>query len=239
MNDHDAKDGRHADEFRTSSQYSLSPSQTDTLLALSRRVQRLTRLPVTHVEQIQVLRYLEGQHYSSHHDFFDPADYSSRGGRERGLASNRLATVFFYLNDVPTGGQTAFPRAGGLEQPSDFRDCTRGLAVTPSKRRVAIFYSMLPSGEFDHYSLHNGCDVGRNATKWAANYWIWNTPQQSTLLHPSLRRFEEDLQAEDPSEILTPGGAAAHSGLGDASAAAAATWGPDGERRRSRLDRFG
>ena len=46
---------------------------------------------------------------SSHHDFFDPADYSSRGGRERGLASNRQATVFFYLNDVPTGGETAFP----------------------------------------------------------------------------------------------------------------------------------
>ena len=95
------------------------------------------------------------------------------GGRERGLASNRLATVFFYLNDVPDGGATAFPRAGGGEQPRDFRNCHQPgwLNVHPSKRRVVIFYSMLPSGEFDHYSLHAGCDVGANGTKWAANYW--------------------------------------------------------------------
>ena len=62
MKDEDAKAGHRADEYRTSSQYSLRPTQTDTLLALSRRVQRLTRLPVTHVEQVQVLRYLQGQH---------------------------------------------------------------------------------------------------------------------------------------------------------------------------------
>ena len=46
-----------------------------------------------------------------------------------------------------------------------------GLNVRPVKRRVVLFYPMLPSGEFDHYSLHTGCDVGANATKWAANYW--------------------------------------------------------------------
>lgn len=62
MKDEDARAGHRADEYRTSSQHSLRPSQTDTLLALSRRVQLLTRLPATHVEQIQVLRYLEGQH---------------------------------------------------------------------------------------------------------------------------------------------------------------------------------
>ena len=51
-------------------------------------------------------------------------------------------------------------------------------------RRVVIFYSMLASGEFDHYSLHTGCAVGANATKWAANFWMWNTPQQGRF--PSL-----------------------------------------------------
>jgi len=56
---------------------------------------------------------------------------------------------------------------------------------------------MLPSGEFDHYSLHSGCDVGPNATKWAANYWIWNTPQQMlSFLRPSLSRLSADLQSD-------------------------------------------
>jgi hypothetical protein len=92
----DAKAGHTADEFRTSTQHSLGPSTTDELVALSRRVQLLTRLPVANVEQIQVLRYLETQHYSAHHDFFDPGDYSAgtrHAAKERGLASNRLATV--------------------------------------------------------------------------------------------------------------------------------------------------
>ena len=50
----DARSGHTADEFRTSSQYSLRPSQTDELLHLSRRVQLLTRIPVMNTEQIQV-----------------------------------------------------------------------------------------------------------------------------------------------------------------------------------------
>ena len=82
----------------------------------------------------------------------------------------------YYLTEVAEGGETGFPRAGGLSQPHDFLDCKRGLSVRPQKRKVVIFYSMLSSGEFDHYSLHTGCDV-KNGTKWAANYWLWNVPQ--------------------------------------------------------------
>jgi len=82
-----------------------------------------------------VLRYLPTQHYSAHHDFFDPSDYGSRS-KESGLASNRLATVFFYLNDVAAGGETGFPRAGGLGQPRGFRNChLQGMTVTPKRRR--------------------------------------------------------------------------------------------------------
>ena len=35
------------------------------------------------------------------------------GAREKGRASNRLATVFFYLTEVAEGGETGCPRAGG------------------------------------------------------------------------------------------------------------------------------
>ena len=93
---------------------------------------------------------------------------------------------------VPPPG---FPRAGKLEQPRDFLDCNRGLPVKPERLAVLIFYSMLPNGEFDQTSLHAGCDVGPNATKWAANYWIWNTPQQSSLLRPSLSQLEAELSS--------------------------------------------
>jgi len=65
-----------------------------------------------------VLRYDEGQQYDSHWDYFDYNLYKGtemedkiRGG------NNRLATVFWYMNDVDVGGWTYFPRAGQLPNP--------------------------------------------------------------------------------------------------------------------------
>ena len=78
-------------------------------------------------------------------------------------------------------------RAGKLEQPRDFLDCTRGLAVRPKRLAVLIFYSMLPNGEFDQTSLHAGCDV-KEGVKWAANFWFWNTEQKSGELVVNISR---------------------------------------------------
>jgi prolyl 4-hydroxylase len=91
---------------------------------------------------------------------------------------NRFATVFFYLNEPESGGETGFPRSGKLDQPRDFLDCTRGIAVKPRRLAVLIFYSMLPNGDFDQTSLHAGCDV-KAGVKWSANFWFWNQVQTS------------------------------------------------------------
>ena len=75
---------------------------------------------------------------------------------------------------VPPPG---FPRAGKLEQPRDFLDCNRGLPVKPERLAVLIFYSMLPNGQMDDFSLHGGCDVlDDTATKWSANFWCGRAP---------------------------------------------------------------
>jgi len=168
----EADRGKSSSDYRTSSQWSY-PLWDEAILPLDRRVQQLTRIPMTHAEQIQVLRYLPNEHYTAHHDFFDPGEYSGRD-RESGYASNRLLTVFFYLSEPEEGGETGFPRAGKLPQPRDFLDCSRGLAVKPQRLAVLLFYSMLPNGEFDQTSLHTGCDV-KEGVKWSANFWFWNS----------------------------------------------------------------
>lgn len=145
---------------------------------VERRAQWATRLPLTHAEDAQVLRYKNKGFYSAHHDFFDPSAYANDAHTLQLIDNgnrNRMATLFFYLNDVPAGGATGFPRAGGLPQPHDFKDCTRGLAVRPKKGKATLFYSLYPSGDPDHYSLHGGCAV-EEGTKFAANFWIWNAP---------------------------------------------------------------
>ena len=204
----DVDRGKAAKEFRTSSQYFLPTTRDALLERVDKRVMELTRIPISHAEYIQVLRYNHLEHYSAHHDFFDPAAYASNAEMlasvEHG-AKNRMATVFFYLNNVTNdadvtkgGGQTNFPRAATTEfpnggpQPRDYFDCSKGLSVYPQAGKVIIFYSMLPNGEMDDYSLHGGCDVlDEQATKWSANFWLWNKPYH--FMDPARQRATQEL----------------------------------------------
>jgi len=117
-------------------------------------------------------------------------------------AKNRLATVFFYLNNVSKGGgQTNFPRAhtpaqrDGGAPVRDYFDCSRGLSVFPLEGKVIIFYSMLPNGQTDEYSLHGGCDVlDGSETKWSANFWLWNKPYH--FISAARKKMVQRLQAK-------------------------------------------
>lgn len=60
---------------------------------------------------LQIVRYAQKQFYHPHHDFFPPVNQAmdpQTGG------ANRFATLFFYLNDVELGGQTAFTATPAL-----------------------------------------------------------------------------------------------------------------------------
>lgn len=61
--------------------------------------------------------------------------------------------------------------------------------------QVIIFYSMLANGEMDDFSLHGGCDVlDPNATKWSANFWLWNKPYHFN--DAARRKATADMEAE-------------------------------------------
>ena len=65
----------------------------------------------------------------------------------KGTYENRMATVFWYLSDVESGGSTHFPRAGGLAHPPTTRGCKgAGRHVTPRAGRGIVFYSLTPDG---------------------------------------------------------------------------------------------
>ena len=57
--------------------YFLPTTRDRMLEKVDRRVSMLTRIPISHAEYIQVLRYNHMEHYSAHHDYFDPAAYAS------------------------------------------------------------------------------------------------------------------------------------------------------------------
>eukprot|EP00946_MAST-07B_sp_MAST-7B-sp1_P003730 g3730.t1 len=178
VNRMDGDEGKSDTTWRTSTTHFLSRGQTEMAKHIERRIFDATRVPISHGEGTQVLRYEKSQHYYTHHDFFEPSRYthskSTLNMIEHG-AKNRLATVFWYMSDVEEGGQTNFPRAGGLAPPRNTRECNQGLLVEARRGKVIVFFNMLPSGELDFLSLHAGCSVKRGV-KWAANKWLWNKP---------------------------------------------------------------
>jgi prolyl 4-hydroxylase len=133
------------------------------------------------VEPMQVVRYLPGEYYMPHTDYFQGAqkyDPTWRNG------TNRFATLFMYLNDVPDGGETLFPLS--VEQRYTewnfeifLDECVpsaSSIKFRPKKGTGILFYSQHPNGTLDVTSTHGACPPIRGV-KWAANLWIWNRPR--------------------------------------------------------------
>ncbi|KAE8889391.1 hypothetical protein PF005_g10664 [Phytophthora fragariae] len=144
----DGHEKRAATDWRTSTTYFLPSDGHPKMEEIDQRVADLTKVPMDHQEDVQVLRYEKTQ-------------------------NTGLITVFWYMSDVAKGGHTIFPRADGAPRPTSMRDCTKGLKVPPKKRKVIVFYSMLPNGEGDPMSLHGGCPV-EEGVKYSGNKWVWN-----------------------------------------------------------------
>ncbi|CAJ1434133.1 unnamed protein product [Effrenium voratum] len=212
LNSADVKNRKSHTAFRTSKQAWLSNAMSPLIAELDERTARLTRIPAENNEPAQLLRYDEGAYYHSHMDWTELDFYPDQ--RHIWASSHlghfdRIATVFWYLNDVAVGGETVFPKHGqpicspeskggpkvrtclGATDP-DMASC-EGFKVRPKRGSVVLWYNFLASGRGDRNALHAGCPVGTNLTKWSANKWVRNkalgSPSQWIEGHPALQRF--------------------------------------------------
>lgn len=171
--------GRPATDFRTSSSTFLTKA-TPLMRTLNDRTADFLKIPRTHQEHLQVLKYQVGEKYDIHDDFFDPAKYQNDPGTLQATENghrNRMATFFWYLSNVTAGGETSFPKVNG-RRPSSMLDCSKeSLLVRPEMGKVVLFYSMKADGKLDFRSTHAACPV-REGIKWAANKWVWNKPMR-------------------------------------------------------------
>ncbi|KAG5123375.1 hypothetical protein AAZX31_11G048900 [Glycine max] len=156
--------------IRTSSGVFMSASEDETgiLDAIEEKIAKATKIPRTHGEAFNILRYEVGQKYNSHYDAFDEAEYGP-------LQSQRVASFLLYLTDVPEGGETMFPYENGFNRNGNVEDCI-GLRVRPRKGDALLFYSLLPNGTIDQTSAHGSCPVIKGE-KWVATKWIRNQVQ--------------------------------------------------------------
>lgn len=167
------------DPIRTSWGTFLSRAQDEVVFAIEHRIANWTHLPVSHAEDMQVLRYQFNQTYGAH---WDDLDVDEGSGQGLGGGSVRVATVLLYLSDVASGGETAFPRSKWLDEERQtagqpFSKCARGgVAALARKGNAVLFWdTKLGSMRQDKFSLHTGCPV-LEGTKWAGVKWIHAAP---------------------------------------------------------------
>ena len=153
---------------RPSGQASVRTSSTAFLLGFSldpiatvvkHKAAMLVGVPVSHVENLQVVRYTAGQYYGAHFDAMNLEKFPQEARK-----GQRVATVLVYLNDMNNGsGKTVFPEIG--------------VEVTPERGKALYFRNALSDGSVDPRSLHEGSPVlGEGTEKWAVNIWIRDRP---------------------------------------------------------------
>ena len=129
--------------------------QHPTVRSVEDRVSRLMGgIPMDHAEPMQVLRYETGQFYTVHHDQNSPR--ASAWGP-------RMFTVFMYIGDGYTGGETNFPRLN--------------LTIKAKKGSACVWTSILDSDPYqrDDRTDHQSLPV-ESGTKFGVNYWIHMYP---------------------------------------------------------------
>ncbi|APE29098.1 prolyl hydroxylase family protein [Aurantiacibacter gangjinensis] len=150
----------YSDGYRTS--YSGDVDPTDPFVKkIGRRVDDLLGVDPKFGESIQGQRYMPGQEFQPHHDWFHPD--TSYWETEMGRGGQRSFTTMAFLNEVEAGGTT------------DFTDI--GLSLEPKPGVLLIWNNATPEGLTNSRTMHAGRPVQAGAkyifTKWyRAKEWF-------------------------------------------------------------------
>lgn len=150
-------EGVRIDETRTSSGCHFRRGEVALVAEIEQRIADLADIPVENGEGLQVLHYLPGQNYVPHWDYFPPESPSSADIVRPELGGQRVATFIAYLNTVPLGGETEFPRAG--------------VKVAAVQGNACFFSYRTAAGQPDPLTLHSGNAV-IDGEKWIAVKWL-------------------------------------------------------------------
>lgn len=121
---------------------------------ISRRIDDLLDIDPTFGEPIQGQRYMPGQEFQPHHDWFHPE--TSYWDLEMGRGGQRSYTAMVFLNEPEAGGTT------------DFTDI--GISIEPKQGVLLAWNNARPDGTSNPMTMHAGRPVLQGAkyiiTKW-------------------------------------------------------------------------
>ena len=139
--------------FRTSYSGDLDPADPF-VMGIERRIDDILGVDSSFGEAIQGQRYLPGQQFKPHNDWFYTTEKYWQGERKRG--GQRSWTTMIFLNDVEKGGETHFTQIG--------------IKIEPKPGVLLIWNNALPDGRPNEGTMHAGTPVIEGAkyivTKW-------------------------------------------------------------------------
>lgn len=160
-NDTSSDDGLVA-YVRTSQQASFPPGDNALVDRVYSRVSTFMQWPITHMENVQVVRYAAGAEFTPHHDYFSSSAHSNlieEGGQ-------RVATVLVYLNTASNGGATMF--------------CDVELEIMPHQGHALAF--SYPCASAGSLTLHAGVPLAAGE-KWIASFFLRDRPLARADIH--------------------------------------------------------
>lgn len=144
--------------YRTSYSGDVDPSDSFVRM-IERRLCDLLGLDAMWGETVQGQRYLPGQEFQGHFDWFDTRAAYWPGEAARG--GQRSWTAMAYLNDMAEGGATVFPQLG--------------VNVQPQAGALLIWNNMLPGGTPNPDVRHAALPVLSGA-KYVVTKWFRTRP---------------------------------------------------------------
>jgi len=144
--------------FRTSETCDL-PAEDAAVQSLEKSLFDLNGIDPAHGEPVQGQRYLAGQEFKAHTDYFEPS------GRDFAkfcsVAGQRTWTFMIYLNDVEAGGATRFKDVGKIFQ--------------PEAGKLLCWNNHRPDGTLNGATIHHGMKV-RKGVKYVITKWYRERP---------------------------------------------------------------
>jgi prolyl 4-hydroxylase len=155
-----AFDVGYGTDYRTSYSGDVDPHDPF-IRKLQRRLDDFLGIDPSYGETIQGQRYLPGQQFQPHCDWFHEG--TPYWEQEKHRSGQRSITAMAYLNPVEEGGATAFPHLG--------------LSVEPKPGALLIWNNADPEGNPNPWTIHAGMPVVRGVkyiiTKWyRARRWL-------------------------------------------------------------------
>ncbi|MEO5705816.1 MAG: 2OG-Fe(II) oxygenase [Alteraurantiacibacter sp.] len=143
----------YSDGYRTSYSGDVDP-HNPFVKKIERRIDDLLGVEPNWGETIQGQRYMPGQEFKPHHDWFHPN--TSYWERETTKGGQRAITAMVYLNNVAAGGTTDFPELG--------------MSVEPKEGVLLLWNNALPDGMPNRATLHAGTPVA-DGVKYVITKW--------------------------------------------------------------------